>query len=160
MHKLNWIQAVNQNQQAGKAYVIAIVMGAQGSTPRDTRSKMVIDSEHSHDTIGGGQLEYLVIQAARELLLTNQSCQVFKPMPLAADAAQCCGGFVTVMLESFAACERHVVLFGAGHVSQALIQILAGLDCRVSLIDNRPEQIPTSLPANCQSHLVQQPAEW
>jgi xanthine dehydrogenase accessory factor len=121
---------------------------------------MVIDTDNTHDTIGGGRLEYLVIQAARELLLKNENSQVFKPIPLAAEVEQCCGGFVTVMLESFAACEQDVVLFGAGHVSQALVQILAGLNCRVTLVDNRPQQIPSQLPTNCQGHICDNPEEF
>jgi xanthine dehydrogenase accessory factor len=158
MNKLSWTQAINHCQQAGTGYVIATVIGAQGSTPRDANCKMVIDPEHCYDTIGGGQLEYLITQEARTLLTKNKTAQVFKPMPLGAEAAQCCGGFVTVMLECFAASEQQVVLFGAGHVSQALQQILGGLACRVTLIDNRPEQIPRTLPANCKSLCVDDPA--
>ncbi|MGJ8681713.1 xanthine dehydrogenase accessory protein XdhC [Paraglaciecola sp.] len=157
MRKLTWTQAIEHCDKSAKAYVIATVIGAQGSTPRDTSSKMVIDSENSYDTIGGGQLEYLIIQEARKLMLKNQTCQVFRPLPLAAEAAQCCGGFVTVLLECFAASQRQIVLFGAGHVSQALIQILAGLPCQITLVDNRSEQIPTDLPTNCQSICLESP---
>lgn len=160
MNKLNWTQAIEHCNQTGKAYVIATVIGAQGSTPRDTGSKMVIDAQHSYDTIGGGQLEYLIIQEARKLMLKNETCQVFRPLPLAAEAAQCCGGFVTVLLECFAASDRQIILFGAGHVSQALIQILSGIPCQITLVDNRPEQIPEELPANCQSVCVEQPADF
>ncbi|MCF2948711.1 xanthine dehydrogenase accessory protein XdhC [Paraglaciecola aquimarina] len=159
MQKLTWTQAIERCNQTAKAYVIATVIGAQGSTPRDTSSKMVIDAQQSYDTIGGGQLEYLIIQEARKLMLKNETCQVFRPLPLAAEAAQCCGGFVTVLLECFAASERQIVLFGAGHVSQALIQILSGLPCQVTLVDNRPEQIPAELPANCQSVCIDSPQE-
>lgn len=160
MHKLNWTQAIEHCNQTGKAYVIATVIGAQGSTPRDTGSKMVIDAKKNYDTIGGGQLEYLIIQEAHKLILKNKYCQVFRPLPLAAEAAQCCGGFVTVLLECFTASDRQIILFGAGHVSQALLQILSGIPCQVTLVDNRPEQIPVELPANCQSVCVQQPEDY
>lgn len=159
MNKLTWTQAIEHCHNTGTSYVIATVIGAQGSTPRDTSSKMVIDSENSYDTIGGGQLEYLIIQEARQLMLKNENCQVFRPLPLAAEAAQCCGGFVTVLMECFTASDRQIVLFGAGHVSQALVQILAGLPCQVTLIDNRAEQIPAKLPTNCRSLCIDKPED-
>jgi xanthine dehydrogenase accessory factor len=149
MALLNWANAIQHCQQRGDAYVIATIINTQGSTPRDGGSKMVITAATSYDTIGGGQLEFLLVQQARELLAQNKTCQILKPIPLAAEAAQCCGGNVTVMLESFAACTWQIALFGAGHVCQSLVTILAGLPCQVRVIDNRPELMTNPLPANC-----------
>jgi xanthine dehydrogenase accessory factor len=149
MSLLNWSNAIQYCQQRGDAYVIATIINTQGSTPRDGGSKMVITAATSYDTIGGGQLEFLLVQQARELLAQNKTCQILKPIPLAAEAAQCCGGNVTVMLESFAACTWQIALFGAGHVCQSLVTILAGLPCQVRVIDNRPELMTNPLPANC-----------
>ncbi|HSC67462.1 MAG TPA: XdhC family protein, partial [Cellvibrio sp.] len=139
MALLNWSAAIQHCQQSGSGYVIATIINTQGSTPRDSGSKMVITADTCYDTIGGGQLEFLLVQQARELIAQNKTCQLLKPMPLAAEAAQCCGGNVAVMLEAFAACAWQVALFGAGHVCQALVTILAGLPCQVQVIDNRPE---------------------
>jgi xanthine dehydrogenase accessory factor len=149
MSILTWSAAIQECQQRGDAYVIATIINTQGSTPRDGGSKMVISATTTYDTIGGGQLEFLLVQQARELIAQNKTCQVLKPVPLAAEAAQCCGGNVTVMLESFAACQWQIALFGAGHVCQALVTILAGLPCQVRIIDNRPELMTQTLPANC-----------
>lgn len=145
----NWSSAIQECQQRGCAYVIATIINTQGSTPRNGGSKMVITADVTYDTIGGGQLEFLLVQQARELLAQNKTCQLLKAIPLAAEAAQCCGGNVTVMLESFAACQWQIALFGAGHVCQSLVTILAGLPCQVRVIDNRPELMTTPLPANC-----------
>jgi xanthine dehydrogenase accessory factor len=159
MNKLNWSAAIQHCQKAGRGYVIATIINTQGSTPRDGGSKMVIDSEDCYDTLGGGQLEFLITQQARELLAQNQSCQLFKPFPLAAEAAQCCGGNVTVMLECFATRDWQIALFGAGHVSQALISILSGLPCQVRIIDSRVDLISAPLPMNCQFELHQNPVD-
>ena len=159
MKNLNWSSAIQHCQQTGNGYVIATIINTQGSTPRDGGSKMVVDAERSYDTIGGGQLEFLIVQQARELLQENQNCQVLKPIPLAAEAAQCCGGHVTVMLECFAARDWQVVLFGAGHVSQALVTILAGLPCRVTIVDSRADQVVMPLPINCRFELYANPVE-
>lgn len=159
MALLNWSTAIQHCQQSGAAYVIATVINTQGSTPRDGGSKMVITADTSYDTIGGGQLEFLLVQQARELIAQNKTCQLLKPIPLAAEAAQCCGGNVTVMLESFAACQWQIALFGAGHVCQSLVTILSGLPCQVRVIDNRPELMTQPLPANCRYEFHADPAE-
>ncbi len=44
--------------------------------------------------------------------------------------------------------ELTVCLFGAGHVGQALVRVLADLPCRISWIDSRAEQFPDALPDN------------
>jgi len=156
---LNWSAAIQHCQQSGSGYVIATIINTQGSTPRDGGSKMVITTDSTYDTIGGGQLEFLLVQQARELLAQNKTCQILKPIPLAAEAAQCCGGNVTVMLEAFAACTWQIALFGAGHVCQSLVTILAGLPCQVRVIDNRPELMTNNLPANCRYEFYADPTE-
>jgi len=146
---LTWSDAIQHCEKIGNGYVIATIINTQGSTPRDGGSKMVIDSTHTYDTIGGGQLEFLIVQQARELITKNQACQILKPFPLAAEAAQCCGGNVTVMFECFAASDWQIALFGAGHVCQALMTILGGLPCKVRVIDNRTELFTYPIPSNC-----------
>lgn len=159
MPLLNWSAAIQHCQQTGNGYVIATIINTQGSTPRNGGSKMVITADTTYDTIGGGQLEFLLVQQARELLAQNKTCQIVKPIPLAAEAAQCCGGNVTVMLEAFAACNWQIALFGAGHVCQSLVTILAGLPCQVRVIDNRPELMTNNLPANCRYEFYTNPTE-
>lgn len=44
--------------------------------------------------------------------------------------------------------EMHVVLFGAGHVGQALIPVLGTLPCTVHWVDGRDTLFPSGLPAN------------
>lgn len=157
MSLLNWSAAIQHCQQRGSGYVIATIINTQGSTPRDGGSKMVITADTCYDTIGGGQLEFLLVQQARELLAQNKTCQLLKPIPLAAEAAQCCGGNVTVMLEAFASCIWQIALFGAGHVCQSLVTILAGLPCQVRVIDNRPELMTNELSANCRYEFYADP---
>lgn len=156
---MNWSAAIQHCEKIGSGYVIATIINTQGSTPRDGGSKMVIDAEYTYDTIGGGQLEFLIVQQARELLVKNQACQVLKPFPLAAEAAQCCGGNVTVMLECFAARDWQIALFGAGHVCQALVSILSGLPCQVRIIDSRPELLTQPLPSNCHYQFYANPVD-
>ena len=45
-------------------------------------------------------------------------------------------------------CGFHIALFGAGHVGQALIQVLGLLPCRVTWIDERDGIFPAAVPGN------------
>lgn len=147
-HTQSWAQAISEHEQSGTNYVIATVLGTNGSTPRGIGSKMVISGEHIYDTLGGGHLEYVVIAKARELLAKNEATHVIEQFNLAANLGQCCGGAATVMLECML-CERFTLdIFGAGHVAHALINILAHLPMRIRWIDSRAELFPAFIANN------------
>lgn len=154
MNKLHWADAIAECHQRGEAYAIATVMGVAGSTPREPGSKMVITANESYSTIGGGQLEFAVMMKARALLLDGEAAQTIEAFPLAA-TGQCCGGNVSVLLEIIPATAWQIWVYGAGHVAQQLITILAGLPCQVHWCDNRSEFLPETPPSNVQCHLAQ-----
>ena len=55
-------------------------------------------------------------------------------------------------------CDFQVVLFGAGHVGQALTQVLTdAVPCRILWIDSRPGQFPASAPDNVEIRATQDP---
>jgi len=142
--KQNWLAAAQQLTQQGEAYVLITVMGVSGSTPRNSGTKMLISQDKVFDTIGGGHLEYKVIAHAHKLLLdsshTNQNSQHIEHFQLAMQLGQCCGGTTSVFFECFAANTTNIMLFGAGHVGQALIQILSSLPVKVTWVDSRKAQ--------------------
>lgn len=148
INRLSWTKACEQLAERGEAYVLVTVIADSGSTPRAAGTKMVIGGDQCYDTIGGGHLEFKVIERARSLLLQPQPQQLIEHFPLAASLGQCCGGSATVLLESFTETGLKLLLFGAGHVSRALVDILAGLPIRVSWIDNREELTPALLSDN------------
>lgn len=147
-----WYDAVQSLQHIGDAYALITVLGCTGSTPRDHSSKMVITTEETFDTIGGGHLEYLVMQKARDIMEKNRATsnieQEIHHFPLAASLGQCCGGSATVLIETFSACDFHVAIFGAGHVAKSIVTLLAELNCKVSWLDSRPDEFPLEIPAN------------
>lgn len=52
-------------------------------------------------------------------------------------------------------CE--IVLFGAGHVGQALARVLASLPCNLTWVDSRRDRFPADPGANVRTEIVQQP---
>jgi xanthine dehydrogenase accessory factor len=50
-----------------------------------------------------------------------------------------------------------IVLFGAGHVARALVNVLAGIPCAVTWIDSRDDALPATLPANVRGIVTDAP---
>lgn len=152
-----WHQAIAECERQGDAYVIVTILGVKGSTPRNETSKMVVTGQESFDTIGGGQLEFQVIQHARELIAHREKGNFVEHFPLGASLGQCCGGSVSVLFESFSAQGINLTVFGAGHVAQALLKILESLPGHIRWVDSRKDQFPNSINGNVEILLLDDP---
>ncbi|MBB3140694.1 xanthine dehydrogenase accessory protein XdhC [Halomonas organivorans] len=137
-----WHAALDRLQRQARPHALASVVGVAGSTPREPGAKMVITEDAVHDTLGGGTFELQVIEAAREALAAGRTDTRLEAFPLGGRSGQCCGGYVHVLIELFAGAEMDVALFGAGHVGQALVEVLAPLPWRVLWFDSREDAFP------------------
>lgn len=140
----------------GPAPLVAVeVEGARGSTPREEGAWMLVSQDAAAGTVGGGQLEYLGIDRARQMLRRGEA-ETAMDVPLGPEIGQCCGGFVRLCLRRVDAAlagqlrerlaradERrpHVYIFGAGHVGLALGAALALMPLRPILLDSRREAL-------------------
>ncbi len=158
-HTQTWSQSIAQLEEAGTNFVIATVLGTSGSTPRASGTKMVICGDHIYDTLGGGHLEFVVIEKARELIAQGKSAQVIEQFHLAANLGQCCGGGAVILFEVIASEHMKLDVYGAGHVAQALIPILAKLPVQVRWIDNREDVFPEYIPSNVTKVVDEFPVE-
>ncbi|WP_410218473.1 xanthine dehydrogenase accessory protein XdhC [Paracoccus sp. (in: a-proteobacteria)] len=130
------------------------VISARGSTPRDAGTEMFVSSDSTQGTIGGGQLEYMAIDRARQMLARNE-VQARMDIPLGPEIGQCCGGRVILELDRNGPTvvdHPDALVFGAGHVGRALAHALQPLPVNVTLFDSRPEELalahaPTRLTA-------------
>ena len=117
---------------------------ARGSTPREEGAEMMVGPEAVTGTIGGGQLEYLAIDRARQMLARGEDSAVMD-IPLGPEIGQCCGGRVELTLDreaaSPAAPRPSVLIFGAGHVGRALARAMLPLPVQVRLIDQRAAEL-------------------
>jgi xanthine dehydrogenase accessory factor len=131
---------------------------------------MLIAPDTTLGTIGGGALEYMVIDRARQVL-RDGAADTSMDIPLGPEIGQCCGGRVDValrmvdralarrLLQGLAAelaARPHVFIFGAGHVGHALAAALALLPLRTHVIDTRPEEL-AGLPENVDAQAVALP---
>lgn len=140
---MTWIAAVARLRARRASGVLVTVATVRGHAPRDAGAKLVVGQTETWGSIGGGNVEAVAIDRARELIAAS------KPEPELIDFAlndkvanqhgvQCCGGTVSVLLEPLPV-VRAVAIFGVGHVGMELARILARQDIDLHLIDSRSE---------------------
>lgn len=133
----DWIAKAHELKGLGSPFALVTVTGAKGSTPRDAGAKMIVLADGTFfGTVGGGQLERLVLDDARKALAGAISEP--RRYPLCLRTGQCCGGSEEVFIE-IVGLQPVLYLFGAGHVGRSLAETLVGTDFQVHVIDPRPE---------------------
>ena len=157
LNSQSWIEAVAQLESQHDDYVIATVLQTKGSTPRATGTKFVVTQTAIFATLGGGNLEYQVIETARHLLTQGVTQHHVEKIHLSAQAGQCCGGMVTILFEVNMNATLALDVYGAGHVSHALMTILAALPVRIRWIDSRSNLFPETIPSSIESVVTDQP---
>jgi xanthine dehydrogenase accessory factor len=137
----DWLDASLRLKQRKVPFVLVTVLGARGSTPRDTETKMVFTDEESFGSIGGGNLEFQVGNIAQEMLQESSENQRIEYFQLGPSLGQCCGGSCSVLFEVFRPSHLNLAIFGAGHVGQTLVGILESLPINIFWVDSRMETI-------------------
>lgn len=144
-HLLNELLAA---QEAGEPVVLATIIRASGSVPRQSGAKMLVyEDGRISGTIGGGEMESRVVQEAQASLNDGQTRIVPYSLvdPQRGDPGLC-GGEVEVYVEPYAP-PATVLVIGCGHVGKAVASLAHWLGYRVIVTDDRaelaaPENIP------------------
>ncbi len=130
-------EKIQQIRQRRNRAVLCIVVQARGSTPRKEGAKLLVTEDGKFvGTVGGGNLEYQVIQKAREVM--KQGKPVLLSFNLKSDLQMACGGQVSVYLEPIEP-PFQLVIFGGGHVGQALAWFAQAFEFDIVVIDPRKE---------------------
>ena len=147
LHDIDKIKIVRNN------IILATIIKAKGSVPRNENVSMAVSSSKQYGTIGGGELEYQVIKESNNLLNNFDCNQKIIALPLGPTLGQCCGGFVKIQLSKFKNGKnlllkhdlkeqiinqnQNLYIFGAGHVANALLSKLDGVGFNIFVIDSR-----------------------
>jgi xanthine dehydrogenase accessory factor len=126
--------------EKGQALALAVLVHAEGSTPREAGTKMVVYPDgHIVGTIGGGAMEAAVIDQAVEAIAQGASRMVHYELrdPESGDLG-ICGGTADVYVDVVASAPTLVVV-GAGHVALPVAEIGHMCGFRVVVLDDRPE---------------------
>lgn len=91
--------------EAHGACALVTVAAVRGSAPREAGARMIVgpDGAGFSGTIGGGELEWRVLGAARRALAEGVQSAALDRYSLGPDLGQCCGGSVDVLSEVFVA---------------------------------------------------------
>lgn len=230
---MNWAAQALSAVARGEPLALVTVVAAEGSTPREAGTRMLVTPAGQSGTIGGGNLEYHATEQARRLLTQTERGFALQDYPLGPFLQQCCGGHVRLLLErldsddaawlepaaraeaagrSYAlqarvcgarleraffadetqwvgtiamidaagaplpgrrptlsegdalieridAARPRVLLFGAGHVGQAIAQALAPLPFRLDWQDSRPEAAASGVAIQDEARLIELAAQ-
>ena len=156
MSDLPYIEQLAHLIQTGRPFVAVTLVEAIGSTPQDTGTKMLVTEEGlAFGTVGGGRVEMQAIRQAQQMLQrpTNGLRQLVD-WNLQRDVGMTCGGVVKLFFEAYNVDDWHIVVFGAGHVAQALVRCLLQLDCRITCVDGRPDWL-RKMPQHARLRIVE-----
>ena len=162
---LLWPRIV-RSLEKGEPCVVVTVERAEGSTPREEGATMAVTPQGFFGTIGGGTLEWHAMAEAQALLGKPGARKSLTKL-LGPDLGQCCGGRMSLSLQSVTAEDltfarsqaEHEIqsdkarrlqigLYGAGHIARALVLATAPLPVQVMWWDERQDAFPSLTPDN------------
>ncbi|ASJ71105.1 xanthine dehydrogenase accessory protein XdhC [Granulosicoccus antarcticus] len=117
------------------------LVGVQQSAIEYARQQLVSSHDNLVDRVDVSQLQ--ISTNAENSETDTDISPAFHPMPLLVE---------TLVPDAFT-----IHLFGAGHVGQAIVNVLSGLPCKIHWIDSRDDQFPGTLPANVHPLVSDQP---
>ncbi|MGB3897311.1 MAG: xanthine dehydrogenase accessory protein XdhC [Mesorhizobium sp.] len=158
-------------------FAVVEVAATKGSTPREAGAAMLVSPTATHGTIGGGQLEYMSIDKARQMLKSGFAGEAVHgttlDIPLGPEIGQCCGGRVEVsirpgtpavasaLVERAAAEEGalpHLYILGGGHVGKAMAAACALMPVHAVVVETRADELEGVAPG-VETRLTPMPEE-
>ncbi|MFJ4877057.1 xanthine dehydrogenase accessory protein XdhC [Streptomyces sp. NPDC088745] len=142
---MTWVAAVARLRERRETGVLVTVATVRGHAPRKAGAKLVVGRTETWGSIGGGNIEAVAIDRARELMDARGAEPELMEFALndkvsGPHGVQCCGGAVSVLLEPLPVVPA-VAVFGVGHVGLELSRILARHEIDLHLVDTRPEMV-------------------
>lgn len=138
---------ISEYRKQNISLILVTAVSKEGSGPVEVGKKMIyLETDIAYGTVGGGALEYYAREKCKDLLKTRKNLletyylNEGKIYHDATTLPMACGGKVTLFYEYLGPKET-IYIFGAGHVGQALVNVLKTMDFHVTVIDEREEVI-------------------
>ena len=137
---LSVYDALVQAQRDGKPAALATVIRTQGSVPRREGSKMLVWADGSIvGTVGGGQMESLVVQEGLKIMQSGKPATfTYNLTDIQQGDPGICGGTAEIFVEPVGFAPT-VVVIGCGHVGKALAELAKWSGFRVVVSDDRAD---------------------
>ena len=150
----HWSTAFDLDR-AGTPFVVITLVSARGHVPQEPGAKAIVTAQGLQSgTVGGGKVEARAIEYALLLLRREISEPEIMKWNLQRDIGMTCGGETSYLFEVHNRKSWNIVVFGSGHVSQALIRVLQSLDCQITCVDSRAEWL-NKLPVSANISLIE-----
>ncbi len=148
---------------AHRPFVRATVVRAVGSVPGKIGASMIVREDGTTvGTVGGAALEENVKELARKTLearrgdLVHFDLQKWK----AGGLPSLCGGSVDIALE-YVGARPNLLLWGGGHVAEAIARLLPALEVEFSVADDRPDWVGRDrFPSAARTEVVEPGRLW
>lgn len=138
-------EEIYKMKQSGQEGVVVTVVQRKGHGPANVGKKLLVyPNGEKKGTVGGGELEYLAIEKAKEVMKNQKHCmQSYDftgkiPTKDVISLDMICGGLVTLYFE-YIPVNPSIYILGAGHVGKCLADILSNSDYKTTVIDDREE---------------------
>jgi len=135
-----WLAALARARADGIdcALVTAVHGAADGG-------RLVVTATDACGTLGTAACDERAVALARTALAGREASRL-----ATIDGVAAAGDGAQVFIDVLAQPDFRIVLFGAGHVGRALVNVLAGLPSRITWIDSRDDAFPATVPDNVQ----------
>ncbi len=144
---MNIYEEIAKYRKQNLALILVTAVAKEGFGPVDVGKKMIyLETGKALGTVGGGALEFYAREKCKELLEKRQNLletyllDEGEIMPEGKTLPMACGGKVTLYYE-YNGPKETVYIFGAGHVGQALANVLKPMNFHLTVIDERKEVI-------------------
>ena len=125
-----------------QSVALVTLIESSGATPRKAGTIMGVTKDEIIGTVGGGLIEFKVIELARQCIEKNEN--KYFEFDLNGNGQNAidmsCGGSVKGYIKTFKPNDR-IVIVGAGHIGRSLISILKDSPFEVVVFDDRDENI-------------------
>lgn len=133
----NWVELLYQFKINKTPLALITVTKVLGSAPCKVTSKMIVTkSKELYGTIGGGKLEFNVIDEALTAISQNKIKQL--TYTLGPEFEQCCGGKVELIIEPMNQFPE-LFIFGAGHIGVEICNVLKNTPFTITILDTRKD---------------------
>ena len=136
----NFFENIIDLKKSGELFALAIIVKAEGSTPRKVGAKMIILRDgKTVGTLGGGDLEKKVIEEAINVIKQGQPKIASFTLDIEKGKLDMmCGGKLDVYIEPILPDEK-LIIFGAGHITRSLAPLMKGAGFEVSVVEDSPD---------------------
>ncbi len=121
----------------GKGFALVFIADYKGHSARHEGAVMLVSEDGSSvGTIGGGSLEKFAIEKAMEFIKRGGGGII--EIPSTSELGNACGGAVTLYIKVVSPPDT-LVIFGGGHVGNALSKLASQLGFKIIVVDDRPD---------------------